>query len=183
MEFGGGYGRGGNEGGGEFGGGQFGEGQFGGGQFGEGQFGEGADSSDAELLSFRYLDTATGEPLAGDRESLNTEFRKLPVRMVLRMDQSWIPHVLVECANAALPVEVKKLRINPDQSGEGFGKGGASGGRSRSNIRGMQPIADDGSLVEVEIQGAVYIYNEPDKSKLEIPGEEDGQDQFADTSS
>ena len=178
VEFGGGYGRGGNEGGGEFGGGP-----FGGGQFGEGQFGEGADSSDAELLSFRYLDTATGEPLAGDRESLNTEFRKLPVRMVLRMDQSWIPHVLVECANAALPVEVKKLRINPDQSGEGFGKGGASGGRSRSNIRGMQPIADDGSLVEVEIQGAVYIYNEPDKSKLEIPGEEDGQDQFADTSS
>ena len=96
------------------------------------------------------------------------------------MDQSWIPHVLVECANAALPVEVKKLRINPDQSGVGFGTRG-SPGRSSSQ-RGLGSLGDDDSLVEVELQGVVYIYNQPDKTKLGIPDQLE-QDQLADASS
>ena len=172
--FGGGGGYGG-EGGFGGGGGYGGEGGFG----GRGGYGGEEGALDTAILANRYLDTVTGQPLAGDTADFGTEFRQLPIRMVLRMDQSWIPHVLVECANAALPIEVKKLRINPDQSGEGFGKS-ASRGTRRSSVRGMEPIADDETLVEVEIQGAVYIYNEPDKSKIEIPGEQDEQDQFAD---
>ncbi|MCH2597670.1 MAG: hypothetical protein MKZ95_18035, partial [Pirellulales bacterium] len=142
-------------------------------------FGADGPASDSQILAFRYLDTATGSPLEGDLSNLNSEFRQLPVRMVLKMDQGWIPHVLVECANAALPVEVKKIRINPMQSGEGFGSSSSFGGASRNTAQGMQPIAEDESLVEIEIQGAVYIYNVPDKTKLGIPGEEVEQDQYA----
>jgi len=169
--------------GGEFGGGGgFDGGGYGGGyggEFGGGEFGADGPASDSQILAFRYLDTATGSPLEGDLSNLNSEFRQLPVRMVLKMDQGWIPHVLVECANAALPVEVKKIRINPMQSGEGFGSSSSFGGARRNTAQGMQPIAEDESLVEIEIQGAVYIYNAPDKTKLGIPGEEVEQDQYA----
>src|SRR5690606_3048815 len=63
-----------------------------------------------------------------------TEFRRLPVRLVLQMDERWLPKVLVECANASLPIEVQRLRINAEKSGvdkEGQAfelTGGATGG-------------------------------------------------------
>jgi len=185
---------GGGYGGGEFGGGGYGGGEFGGGGYGgegmgyggfggegygEGGLGMEGGAGENQILALRYLDTATGEPLpAGDSAEFGTEFRQLPVRMVLKMEPTWISHVLVECANAALPVEIKKLRINPDESGVGFGSSRSRGGGSR--LRGLQSLDDD-SLVEVEFHGVVFIYNEPDKSKFEAPGDEE-LDQFADRS-
>ena len=153
-----------------------GEGGYGrGGEGGYNRGGEGGEEDDGQLLAFRYLDPSTGEPLSGDAEGFESEFRLLPVRMVLMMEQSWLPHVIVECANASLPVEVKKLRVNPDQSGAGFGTTGARGGSRRQN---SARVATDKSLIEVELQGVVYIFNKPDKSRLGITEEE----QFADAS-
>ncbi len=117
----------------------------------------------------RYLD-ADGNPDPGTSGTYGTaEFRKLPVRMQLMMDQRWIPRILIECANAALPVEVEQLRINPNQSSQGFA------GRSRPNsrARALQGIEPDPNLADVEIRGVVYIYNEPDTAELAIPGDTD----------
>ena len=178
--YGGGYGRGG---GGEEYGGEYGGGEYGGGEYGLGGSGgeygsEGGGEADTEALAFRYLDSSTGEPYPGDSADFGIEFRQLPVRMVLMMDQTWIPHILVECANATLPIEIKKLRINPDQSGTGFGKSGSRGTRGR--IKGLEGLDKNSAVVQVELQGVVYIYNEPDKSQLGIPDESEEQDQFAD---
>ena len=75
---------------------------------------------------------------------------------------------MIECANAALPVEVKQLRINPSQSGGALGgRGGMS--RTMGTIRGLEP---DPNLAEVEIRGVVYIYNPPATEQLTIPGDE-----------
>ncbi len=176
-------------GGGEFGGGEFGEyggGEYGdefgdefagggeyGDEFGGGEFGEYGGSGmggDAGLTVNRYLD-AEGKPIEAATETFGTtEFRQLPIHMKLYMDQRWIPRVLIECANSALPIEVKQLRINASQSGTGF-SGGRSG-RTRRPSRGLKGIAPDANLAEVEIRGVVYIYNAPDTETLTVPGDE-----------
>ncbi len=128
----------------------------------------GADALDpaTRFLSNRYLDSE-GAPLSANDAPFGQEFRQLPIRMLLWMDQRAIPEVLVECANAALPVEVKQLRINPDQSGVGFG-GGAT---RRPGDKRSSGNLNDANLAEVEIRGVVYIYNEPNEEALQVPGE------------
>jgi hypothetical protein len=80
--------------------------------------GEGADPAamDAMLLAGRYVD-AEGKPIADGTTGLAVEYRRLPVRMVLMMDQKWLPQVLIECANATLPIEVQRVRIDAEKSG------------------------------------------------------------------
>ena len=80
-----------------------------------GMMGEGVDVN-AMLLAGRYID-AEGKPIADASTGMGTEFRRLPIRMILMMDERWLPKVLVECANAPLPIEVQRLRINAEKSG------------------------------------------------------------------
>jgi hypothetical protein len=95
------------------------------------------DAGQAMLVN-RYIGPE-GEPIADATGDFSGEFRRLPVRMILMMDPQALPTVLIECANAALPVEVKRIRINKEKSGAGFdstmaaasaggGGGGDSGG-------------------------------------------------------
>jgi hypothetical protein len=139
--------------------------------------------ADAALLQNRYVDQ-TGKPIADVTAGTGVEYRRLPVQMVLAMDQRWLPRVLVECANAALPIEVSRVRINPEKSGAGFegvmSAGGPEGGRL-SSMNFSSPYGGGGSLpdglsrdyAKVEIQGLVYIFNPPDPAVLTVPGLEE----------
>jgi hypothetical protein len=111
---------------------------------------------DATLLQSRSLDD-TGAPLPGEGD-LGKEYRQLPIRMDLFMDQRWLPHLLIECANSPLPIEVKQVRINPEKSMTGFG--GATSG-STQMVQGAGPLPNDPNFAQVEIKGVVFIYNEP----------------------
>lgn len=104
---------------------------------------------DQMLLAGRYLD-AEGKPMpapsAGAESefaALTEEFKRVPVRLVLRMDPREIPRLLVACANAVLPVEVQQVRLNVDpNSGGGIrggvgGPGGSGGPGGGSNYGGM----------------------------------------------
>jgi hypothetical protein len=157
--------------------------------------GDGTGGVDATLLVNRYIGP-DGKPIADATAGLGVEYRQLPVRMLLTMDQRWIPKLLVECANAPLPIEVQRVRVNPEQSatgtiggtGGGMGQEGMMGGRSgfssgyssgasgfaggSANAPPMPPaIAAD--YATVEIQGLVYIYNEPSAEQLSVPGAEE----------
>lgn len=144
-----------------------------------GEGGEGGDRG-AMLLARRYLDE-TGEPIeASTVDELPPQFRRLPMRMTLMMLPEWIPTVLVECANADLPVEVTRLRVNPQLSGAGFSADIAGGGRGGEGMS-MMPRGAGGSsmnlnsmsksLAQVEIEGVLYIYNKPDEDDLpEVEG-------------
>jgi len=168
------------------GGGYGGEGgmRMGGGYGGEGGMGMGGEGegggSDAMLLTGRYLD-AEGKPADRDVETLAGEpFRRLPVRMVLMMDQRWISQLLVFCANQALPIEVQGLRVNPDKAAIGFGGAGNTGTSMR--MQGVDVQTAEG-MATVYLRGVVYIYNPPNKEQLTVPGaEQDQQDQFAESS-
>jgi len=121
-----------------------------GGMMGEGGMGmDGQSSGDSYLLANRYVDQE-GNPIADASSGFGAEYRRLPIRMRLYMDQRWIPKVLIECANAPLPIEVQRVRINPEQSGAGFdatiaGSGGGAAGAPMGGMgemmggRGMMP--------------------------------------------
>jgi hypothetical protein len=158
-----------------------GEGEYArGGEYGGGEGGV-ADPAlaDAALLANRYIDNE-GKPIADASAGLGVEYRRLPVRMQLQMDPRWISTMLVECANAPLPIEVQRLRINPEQSGANFdmassgGRGYGGEGRSYGGEGGYTPsTVPTADLVTVEVRGLVYIYNAPDPTVLTVPGGED----------
>ena len=105
-----------------------------------GGYGRGGEdtATDDTLLANRYVDQ-TGTPIASSSPSELTtaEFRRLPVRMMLSMDQRWLPRLLVECANAPLPVVVERVRVNPNQTIAGYKP---TGGRSNSGRRSATSI-------------------------------------------
>ncbi len=145
---------------------------------GRGYPGGETEVTDEMVLAGRYLN-AEGEPYPGQPE--DPEFRRLPVIMKLEMDQRHLPDLLVECANATLPIEVESVKINPEKSGGNFSSGSSSfGGRRGSEFSrmsgGTEETVPNPNMATVEIQGVVYIYNEPDKSVLSLPGLEEEEE-------
>jgi hypothetical protein len=138
---------------------------------GRGGMGQDAATSDAELFSNRYVD-ADGAPIP-DLGDGGTEFKRLPVRMKLWMDQRWLPQLVADCANAPLQVEVQEVRINPADDGSGGGGyGGGRGGGGRGGEGGgygamsgplsveMMPEQEP-NMKTIVVQGTVYIFNPP----------------------
>jgi hypothetical protein len=115
-------------------------------------------AADAALLTNRYLDDA-GAPLADG--TFGAEFRQLPIRMELQIDQRYIPTLLLECANAPLPIEVKQVRINPHMAMAGITTSGGSYSGASSLPSGVTLDANDPTYVILELRGAVFIYNQP----------------------
>jgi hypothetical protein len=186
------------------------------------------------LLSYRYLD-AEGKPVAlggggGDASmtmdpamsdpatpatpvdltAFGVEYKRLPVRMTLQMDQRWLTHLISECANQPLQVEVQEVRINPSDIstsggggglaggggygggyggergayGGGYGGGGGGGGRGYDaggaggagssafpDRTGVQTFSAQPNIVNVVIQGIIYIFNEPNPEALKTSEE------------
>ncbi|TWT73555.1 hypothetical protein Pla123a_38910 [Posidoniimonas polymericola] len=163
-------------GGGEFGGGRGGE--FGGmgGEFG-GMGGEGVDEK-TMLLANRYVDaegTAMTAPTEGEFK-YGTEYKRLPVRLVLRLDQRWLNHLMIELANAPLQVEVQEVRINPQSDadfggggGRSRGRGGFGGGGMGGNSEVMAFNREPNVRDQVVIEGLVYIFYPPDENVLAVP--------------
>jgi hypothetical protein len=153
--------------------------------------GGGADMAMVDPAADPAAAAAPAAPL-----DLGVEYKRLPVRMQLQMDQRWLTHLITECANQPLQVEVQEVRINPSDfagaSGGGFqafggggygrGEGGYGGGGAASLFperTGIQTFSAQPNLVNVVVQGTIYIFNPPDPSVLQAGGET----QVADASS
>jgi hypothetical protein len=166
------------------------------------------------LLSGRYLDAqgkpipfggggaapATGEeaspapaadPAAAgqalDLTMFGQEYKRLPVRMSLRMDQRWLPRLISECASQPLQVEVQEVRINPPEGiggaagGPGMGRMGEGGPGGTASVfseePAVQPFPTQPEMVNVIIQGTIYIFNKPNQAILQTPGEQPAGEQ------
>ncbi len=138
------------------------------------------------LISGRYVDS-DGRPLSADDDPPFAEYKIMPIRMKLVMNQTKIPKLLVECANSSMPIEVRRVRLKP---GEGGGPldltrltaaavPTTGGGAPRTyRERGPRDSALPHTLAQtyrtqtgeldipVEIQGFIYIYNSPDLNAL-----------------
>jgi hypothetical protein len=177
------------------------EGGYGGMEFG---FGEGTLNSgdeNAQLLSFRYVD-AEKQPIPIQEDwnpsLVGVEYKRLPIRMRLQMDQRWLYFLIAECANAPLQIEVQEVRVNPIQTGGGMrsavetssrmytlqsgqnqiglaGAGGEMFGREEGGRMFGQGGRDNARVfnrqphvVPVVIQGTIYIFNRPDEMQFEV---------------
>lgn len=146
-----------------------------------------AQSSDEDLVKQRYVGI-DGKP--SEIPPDEGEFKLIPVRMRLVMDQRRIPDFLVACANSPLPVEVRQVRYNPGAStGKGaIGEGGATGSLSAQPGAGAGPAKataqaetgqSDGYLVLVEFRGVIYFFNAPKKELLGGGTDEAGDEDSA----
>ena len=68
-----------------------------------------------KILTGRYIGE-DGTPLKADDKPPFAEFNKMPVCLKLAMDQRRIPDLLVSCANSAMPIDVKHVRVCPDNN-------------------------------------------------------------------
>jgi hypothetical protein len=110
-------------------------------------------------------------------------YKQLPIRMVLQMDVRWLPQLITACANQPLRVEVQEVRINPPdvagmEAGGGGGRpggfGGPGGGGPGANLfpdhSGLQNFSAQPNVVNVVIQGTIFIFNKPNLNLLQAPG-------------
>ncbi len=153
------------------------------GEGGRGGMGGDAAADDLDLFNNRYVG-ADGTPIADSGDGSATfgtaEFKRLPVRMTLTMDQRWLPQLIAECANAPLQVEVQEVRINPEDGGGAMGGGGRGGGRgggyemasSQDGVE-MTPEAEP-NIKTVILQGVVYIFNPPTDAAANASGQVEG---------
>ncbi len=110
----------------------------------------GAATADQQLFAYRYVDDK-GQPLPSEPEypfakHPYAEFKMMPVRLSLVMDQRRLPKLLVECANSNMPIEVRAVRLLKTAGeqlslGGGAGASGAVGGRGPGGMPGMPGMA------------------------------------------
>jgi uncharacterized membrane protein YgcG len=145
----------------------------------------------AVRLSRRYID-AEGAPISVPAEDapldpamFGQELKRLPVRMVLKMDITAIPKLMSELANADLQIQVTEVRVGVDPAnasggssggggrggefggggGGGFGGGGAFGGGVAAEQ--INVFDRKANMKPVIIQGVVLIFNPPNPAVLE----------------
>jgi hypothetical protein len=119
------------------------------------------------------------EPAAPlDRTLFGKEYVRLPVRMVLEMDQRHLPQLIAECAMQPLQIEVQEVRINVADAGGGpsgggmpgrinLGEGGGIGGAAMfQDATGLQQFNTQPQIATVVIQGVIYIFNKPNEELL-----------------
>ena len=118
----------------------------------------GEPSADDGLRSNRYV-TLDGRPLSGadlqlppseDKKFL-LQYRLMPFKLRLVMDERKIDDLLVALHNAVLPIEVRQVRMNP----------GAKAGDDKGEFKKFSPYA-----TLVELRGVVYLANPPDMTLL-----------------
>lgn len=149
-----------------------------------------ADPERQRLLADRYVDE-NGNPLGAEEEPPYAEFKMMPFRLHLVMDQTKVPVLLTWCANSNMPIEAKAVRLQPGAGaplsfaavsesgagevstapGGGFGGAGGNrnpGGRLPKRLPGDAMADSEYQPLDmpVEIQGVIYIYNKPDLAKV-----------------
>jgi hypothetical protein len=129
--------------------------------------------------------SAPAAPL--DRTVFGKEYVRLPVRMVLEMDQRHLPQLIAECAMQPLQIEVQEVRVNVADAagaaggsmpGRNFSESGGIGGAAMiPDLSGLQEFNPQPQIATVVIQGVIYIFNKPNKELLKpLPSSgEEGQ--------
>jgi hypothetical protein len=157
------------------------------------------DKANTPLAGFQ-LRQAIAPPVAGaapltpnPETALLTVAKRMPVRIRLEIDQRRLNKLLTEFGNAALPVEVRQLRINRTAAaagnpgsffaalgggGPGPGGGGMEGGYAPRYGEGGLPngagnltrdATVDSNLIKLELYGIVYLYNPVNRTVLGLP--------------
>ena len=151
-------------------------------------------ADDSALLNWVYCDSS-GKPLTAEELESSEDskmFRMMPFQMEVRIDQRKIDSLLVELARAALPIDVRQVRINA-RAAVGGGGSDSDAGMSQQPMSmqlssGMGGAAGSGTSdnlslrqhdVTLELRGLIGLMQSPDKTVLGI--EETAEDAAEET--
>jgi len=141
--------------------------------------------AESDLLAGRYV-APDGKPLAAGEKPPFAEYKIMPICMKLTINQTKIPKLLVECANSSMPIEVRRVRIRPDEGTDALDLSQVAAGDAAAaaagahlpvphhlgaaalpkSLHGGQQAQVSEKDIPIEIHGFIYIYNEPDHEKL-----------------
>jgi hypothetical protein len=112
------------------------------------------------------------------------EFKMMPVRLSLVMNQRQLPKLLAQCANSSMPIEVRRvsvcktqsaaLELSNGQNNQGGHPPERGPAPPRESVRRDSPQSQGGSQelglddVPVEIYAIIYIFNPPDREKFGV---------------
>jgi len=122
---------------------------------GGGYFGTSGLGNQAALLQGRYVGI-NGEPLAHNATHPFAEFKLMPVRLILYMDQTKIPDLLVNCANSSMPVEVRRVSLFPGAQGQTLDLGLGTSASTLSSYGGDDDDEGDDYGGEEDDEGGGY---------------------------
>jgi len=136
-----------------------------------------ADSTDEELDANRYASAvvaASSEEGGGEGGGGggSAQYKLVPVRMELLVRESKVPDLLAACANAKLPIEVRRCTLQQAvvaKAAAGAAPAAAPGGAAAAApaAGAAAGVADDGDVV-IDIYGVIYLYNPPSKTALNM---------------
>jgi hypothetical protein len=131
-------------------------------------------STDDELLESRYVDDKGAPvPAATAKTGGGKEYRLVPFRLTVLMNQRKLPELLINLAEAELPLEVRRVRFNPRDSAHvressitgGSGPSTSSSVSSSSSKSGAEAELEKGPHdVPIEIRGVIYLFSPPVES-------------------
>ncbi|MBN2473749.1 MAG: hypothetical protein JXB62_04035 [Pirellulales bacterium] len=116
----------------------------------------------------RYVDE-DGQALSPGKPGPFAEFKMMPIRLDLLVDQTMLPKLMVECANSTMPIEIRSVRLWPNEGSlfnpNEAGKPALTRGKSTQS---SDAAADATAYryIPVEIEGIICIYNPPDMELL-----------------
>jgi len=99
------------------------------------------------------------------------EFKMMPIRLRVLIDQKQIPKLLVECANSKMPIEIRRVRMRPGK-GSLFSVNDSYGVTLTRQLLGASPLLREAKQgkdlddVDVELSGVICIYNPPNRETL-----------------
>ncbi|MGB9689346.1 hypothetical protein [Thermogutta sp.] len=144
----------------------------------------------------RYVD-ADGKPLPPGSAQPFAEFKMMPIRLDLVVDQRKLDQLLVNCVNSDMPIRITRVLVRPTQASmgqpgaTGYGGMGSTGmGNPMSESNGEETAAPGYATspygtgapgatttsaasnydVPVIIEGILYIFNPPNIEELGKPG-------------
>ena len=140
-----------------------------------------AVSPDDALKEWIYVDFS-GKPLTSAELGTLPAAKMvhlMPFVLRMTMDQRKLDGLLADLASAAVPIDVRQVRINPAQ--QTGGGGGMGGGFGRGELSAPSPTGDSSGMrphdIGVELRGTVGLAPQPDKNTIgggEAPAGEGG---------
>ena len=140
-----------------------------------------AVSPDDALKEWIYVDFS-GKPLTSAELGTLPAAKMvhlMPFVLRMTMDQRKLDGLLADLASAAVPIDVRQVRINPAQ--QTGGGGGMGGGFGRGELSAPSPTGDSSGMrphdIVVELRGTVGLAPQPDKNTIgggEAPAGEGG---------
>ena len=132
----------------------------------------GPTDPDAWLKDGRYVDSQGKPLLAADLQNSKTpEYKLMAFKLRLIVDQSQFQKVIDELANSTMPLEVREVRVNPEQAGAD-----EDNSRGRERHRPMMDLGGAGGAngtvlhnAVLEVDGVAYLINPPDPTKIGLP--------------